>query len=145
MAATLIYGAYLVQKKRTKSIVWKNFGLRASKEGVIVDKEQDKPVCRSCGQSVPAKGGNTSNLYQHLRDHHPTIYAELAPKTSKQSTIRTTKFASIRLKNCTEPMISDCLQEGISQIRYHSYIHMWCLHWERLSCFSATTDLWTSD
>ena len=54
---------------------------------------------------MPAKGGNTSNLYQHLRDHHPsTIYAELAPKTTKQSTssqadlsdmiTRAAKFAS---------------------------------------------------
>ena len=105
MAAELVFGAYLVQKKKTKSVVWKNFGLRASREGVIVDKEQDKPVCRTCGRSVQAKGSNTTNLYQHLREHHPTIYAELAPKvTPKQPTTsqaslaevitRATKFAS---------------------------------------------------
>ena len=83
--AELVCGAYVVKKRNTKSAVWQHFGLRATQEGVIVDKEQDKPVCRACGRSVHAKGSNTTNLFQHLREHHPTIYAEVAPKAPKPS------------------------------------------------------------
>ena len=53
--AELVCGAYVVKKKNTKSAVWQHFGLRATEEGVIVDKEQDKPVCRTCGTSVPSE------------------------------------------------------------------------------------------
>ena len=31
---------------------------------------------------MPAKGGNTSNLLTHLRDHHPDLYAEAIPHCS---------------------------------------------------------------
>ena len=66
---------------------------------------QDKPVCRVCGKwhslasqpyystlapplekygwlarLVLGKASNTTNLFQHFREHHPMIYAELAPK-----------------------------------------------------------------
>ena len=30
-----------------------------------------------------AEGSNTTNLFQHLREHHPHIYADLAPLSSK--------------------------------------------------------------
>ena len=32
---------------------------------------------------VVAKGGNTSNLFSHLREHHPTLFSALTPTTSK--------------------------------------------------------------
>ena len=38
-------------------------------------------------KSVPAKGGNTSNLMAHLKEHHPTLYAEALstqPASSKK-------------------------------------------------------------
>ena len=83
--AKLVCRAYMVKKRNTKIAVWQHFGLRATEEGVIVDKEQDKSVCRTCGTSMQAKGSNTTNLFQHIREHHPTIYAKIAPKASKQS------------------------------------------------------------
>ena len=42
--AELVCGAYVVKKRNTKSAVWQHLGLRATKEGVIVDKEQNKPA-----------------------------------------------------------------------------------------------------
>ena len=39
-------------------------------------KEEQKPVCRFCGKAVLAKGGNTTNLLTHLRDHHPQLHVE---------------------------------------------------------------------
>ena len=80
-----MFGVYLVKKHNTKSNVWQNFGLMASEDGKIVEKEQDKPICRSCGKGVLAKGSNTTNLFQHLRKHHLLIYAELAPSSSSKS------------------------------------------------------------
>ena len=62
---------------------------RTSREGVVVDKEQDKPVCRTCGRSVQAKTSNTTNLFQHLREDHPSVYAEVAPKKPERSVQRT--------------------------------------------------------
>ena len=82
--AELVDGTFVAKKKNTKSVVWQYFGLRSTKEGDIVEKEQDKPVCRICGRSVHAKGSNTTNLFQHLREYHPLVYAEVAPQTCKQ-------------------------------------------------------------
>ena len=47
--------------------------------------EANYPVCRSCGKSLPAKGGNTTNLLTYLRDCHPDLYAEASPKVAKKS------------------------------------------------------------
>ena len=76
--AELILGVYLhvVPKKKTKSSVWQHFGLRATEEGVLVEKELDNPICQSWGKSVQAKASNTtifSNIYN-------TLFAEITPK-----------------------------------------------------------------
>ena len=34
--------------------------------------EDGSPICRSCKKKVVARGGNTSNLY----DHHPQLFSE---------------------------------------------------------------------
>ena len=81
--AESLHGMFLVRKKNTKSSVWHNFGMMATEDGRVIEKEQDKPICRTCGKGVLAKGSNTTNLFQHLREHHPQIYADLAPSSSK--------------------------------------------------------------
>ena len=55
----------------------------AMEDGKVIEKEQDKPICQICGKGVLAKGSNTMNLFQHLREHHPQVYADLAPLSSK--------------------------------------------------------------
>ena len=57
------FGMFLVKKRNTKSAVWQNFGLMATEDGKINEKEQDKPICRSSGKGVLAKGSNTTNLF----------------------------------------------------------------------------------
>ena len=52
------------------SIVWTWFGYGKS------DQEQAKLVCKICRQLVPARTGNTANLFHHLRRHHPSNYTE---------------------------------------------------------------------
>ena len=74
--------------KKTKSSVWQHFGLRATEEGVLVEKERDNLICRSCGKRVQAKASNTTNLFQHLREHHPTLFAEIAPKAHTKQPLK---------------------------------------------------------
>ena len=78
-------GISVVKKRNTTSVVWDYFGLRANPDGSVVRGEANYPVCRSCGKSIPAKGGNTTNLLTHLRDRHHDLYAEASPKVAKKS------------------------------------------------------------
>ena len=73
----------LIKKPSTKSVVWNYFGLQTDEDGRILPEKEDKPVCRACKKAVLAKGGNTTNLLTHLRDHHPELYAEAAPSISR--------------------------------------------------------------
>lgn len=60
----------LEKKGNTTSIVWTWFGYGKN------DQEQAKPVCKICRRLVPARTGNTTNLFNHLRRHHPCNYTE---------------------------------------------------------------------
>ena len=66
----------LVQKKGTKSVVWKYFGLMSGDGGLVVRGEEKRPVCKTCNRCVQCKGGNTMNLFAHLRDGHLDLYKE---------------------------------------------------------------------
>ena len=59
----------LVDKPGYKSAVWKYFGLRCD---VVIDWHE---FCRERKGKVAAHNGNTSNFIAHLRNNHPTIYA----------------------------------------------------------------------
>ena len=75
--------AILVKKPKSSSAVWNYFGLEADLNGVPLPGKEEKPVCKSYKVNVSAKGGNTSNLFTHLRDHHPDLYAEAVPTSSR--------------------------------------------------------------
>ena len=68
----------LVKKPHTTSSVWAHFGLKGDEKGLPIPDEIEKLVCRHCKKVVLAKLSNTSNLFSHLEDHHPEIYAELS-------------------------------------------------------------------
>ena len=74
----------LVSKPRAMSVAWRYFGLIADDHGVPVP-EENKPVCRTCERAVSAKGGNTTNLLSHLKEHHPTLYTEAMTLMAEQS------------------------------------------------------------
>ena len=59
----------IVPKENTSSPIWTYFGLKSDDEGKPISN--DKVICRVCCGSVTAKGGNTSNLFSHLKGHHP--------------------------------------------------------------------------
>ena len=80
----------LVKKPHTTSSVWAHFGLKGDEKGLPISDQIEKLVCRHCKKVVLAKRSNTSNLFSHLEDHHPEIYAELSRSKSvkrKQSTL----------------------------------------------------------
>ena len=60
---------------RLKSSVWEHFGYTKNDQGIV--QEDGYPICKACRKKVAAKGSNTSNLLQHLRDHHPAIHAQV--------------------------------------------------------------------
>lgn len=68
----------LTHKRNTKSIVWEYFGLECSEDGSM--KDRDMAVCNICLKRISAKGGNTSNLFQHVGVHHPEEYAIIRDK-----------------------------------------------------------------
>ena len=52
----------------------------ATDDGNEVEKVQDRLICLKCGKQVLVKASNTTNLFKHLREHHPLIYAEVVAK-----------------------------------------------------------------
>ena len=45
----------------------------------------NKPTCKLCHVDVAVKGGNTTNLFSHLKHKHPKEYSELKLKDPKQA------------------------------------------------------------
>ncbi|TRY57992.1 hypothetical protein DNTS_027343, partial [Danionella cerebrum] len=60
----------LVKKKGGSSIIWNWFGFKIS------DVNQQTVLCRLCRRIVAAKGGNTSNLFNHLKTVHLREYED---------------------------------------------------------------------
>ncbi|XP_069476344.1 E3 SUMO-protein ligase ZBED1-like [Ambystoma mexicanum] len=67
--------------KRRTSAVWNYFGY-AKIRGEI--KEDGFPICRACAKKISAKGGNTSNMFTHLREHHPALFLETQPSIKRK-------------------------------------------------------------
>ena len=61
------------------------------------EKPDDTPECRICMWSVKNKGGNTSNLMQHLKRMHPTQYATMTPPGRKAAVSRPTNGSNAAL------------------------------------------------
>ena len=64
----------LVKKANSSSVIWTYFGFVSDKNGFSIDS--GKPRCRVCSKEISCKNGNTSNLFKHLKDRHPSLYAK---------------------------------------------------------------------
>ena len=60
----------IFERPGAKAPVWKFFGIRNQ-------IENNSAVCRICGQDVPTKGGTTSCMISHLKNHHPPQYEDI--------------------------------------------------------------------
>ena len=67
-------GLVLVKKANSSSVIWTYFGFTADRNGFPIDN--GRPICRTCEKAVSCKFGNTSNLFKHLKDHHPALYGK---------------------------------------------------------------------
>ena len=95
----------LVDKPGSKLAVWKFFGIKCD--------EEERPIidghafCRQCKAKVAARSGNTSNLIVHLRNNHPTIYADFVKqKAEKEKAKPDQSKKSATQKSITEALIS---------------------------------------
>ena len=91
-------------------MVWDYFGLKTNDNGSIIVSEEQRPVCRTCYKSISVKGGNTTNLMAHLKEHHPELYVEaLESQKSKEgsSAKKITKPAETGTK---QPTIVDLVE-----------------------------------
>uniref|UniRef100_A0AAR2K0Y7 BED-type domain-containing protein n=1 Tax=Pygocentrus nattereri TaxID=42514 RepID=A0AAR2K0Y7_PYGNA len=68
--------------QRVKSVVWEYFGYLKDANGTVVC--DGFPICKICQLNVAAKGGNTTNLFKHLQDHHKAVYEEIRPGFSDE-------------------------------------------------------------
>ena len=91
----------LVKKKNTKSVVWNYFGIKADENGVQIPGEDTRPICRTCHKAVLSKGGNTANLFVHLRDGNPALYKEAMKTQAKPSVQATFQKAFLTAGNST--------------------------------------------
>ncbi len=62
----------------SQSPIWQFFGFKPDAKGEPEDITQ--AICKICTKVVPVRESQTTNLFVHLRTHHPAEAAKLAPK-----------------------------------------------------------------
>ena len=80
--ATAVSQGSILAKPKTRSPVWEHFGLEANEKGWPA--KSDKAVCWLCKKLIVTKGGNTSNLQAHLKNHHPLVFSGLQSSYTDQ-------------------------------------------------------------
>nr|XP_055051518.1 E3 SUMO-protein ligase ZBED1 [Misgurnus anguillicaudatus] len=75
----------LVNKKNVTSPIWQFFGFKPDEKGEPKDITQ--AICKVCMNVVSVKESQTTNLFVHLRTHHPAEAAKLAPKEAAAVTV----------------------------------------------------------
>ncbi|GFW43200.1 zinc finger BED domain-containing protein 1 [Trichonephila clavipes] len=92
----------LLPKKKSKSRAWEHFGLPANESGQIVS--EDIAVCKLCGSQFQQKSGSTSNLFGHLRLHHPLQFSEVSNKSKVvTATVQYSPFCAAVDESIDEP------------------------------------------
>lgn len=51
--------------------------MKGDESGKPIKDDIDKPICKLCKKPVSAKRSNTTNLFQHLQEHHLDTYSEI--------------------------------------------------------------------
>ncbi len=113
-----VHGIKVAKKRNTKSKAWIYFGLRVTDDGEVIEEHQQQPICRKCGTVVRAKEGNTSNLFQHLRDHHPELLTNIVSGSSSSTMTQRTIKESIA-RSTKLPHNSPQAKEITCAITYH--------------------------
>ena len=77
-----IFEEEIVTPSNRTAAVWKHFGFRKDSHGKLM--KSDRAVCKICHKSV-SHGGGTTNLRNHLKAVHSTVYYELFPTPSSST------------------------------------------------------------
>ena len=94
----------LILKRKSMSVVWNYLGFKK------LDSAQRQVLCRACCAPVATSRGNTTNLFQHLKKYHKSMYdsckakmpstsAPDKPSTSRQGSL-TEMFESVTPYEC---------------------------------------------
>ena len=95
------------------------FGLKT--DGHVI-KDANTPVCRigSCRMKVKTKHSSTSNLYSHLKKHHPREYEAVRPPKAKKKSSPASKTIEEAFKQSTKlPRSSKEHKEITKAITYY--------------------------
>ena len=113
----------LVTKVNVKAAVWRYFGMETDEHGVV--KDVDLPVCKidGCLTRVKTKHSNTSNLYSHLKKHHPTEYEAVRPKSKGKVKPKGTIEEAFKLSTKLSPNS----QEHKKLTRAITYYILYCI------------------
>ena len=109
----------LAAKPNAKAGVWRFFGLKT--DGHVI-KDANTPVCRigSCRMKVKTKHSSTSNLYSHLKKHHPREYEAVRPPKAKKKSSPASKTIEEAFKQSTKlPRSSKEHKEITKAITYY--------------------------
>ena len=74
----------VVKNVKAKSAIWEGFGLKKRKHDGRL--EPDVAVCKKCKAQVKCAGGGTSNLYSHVKRHHPASSSSRPASASSSGT-----------------------------------------------------------
>ncbi|MBN3300633.1 ZBED1 protein, partial [Amia calva] len=96
-------------KKKLKSAVWEYFGYPKNERGVVL--EDGYPVCKKCGRRVAANGGNTSNIFSHIREHHPSVQIKVRSVYKLRPYYFSTSAKT--LPDPAQPTVTQSLAKGI--------------------------------
>ena len=113
MVASSSSGPRIIPKENTVSLVWTYFGLEPDTKGKLISK--DIAICRVCNSKSTTKGGSTSNLFSHLKNHHPMEYAnlkEISVASSKPS------MSSHQPSSSSQPTIMTIMEKVKPYNRY---------------------------
>ena len=99
----------IIPKQNTTSPIWTFFGLEADEDGKPVSTETMR--CRTCYASVPAKGGNTSNSFSHLKNHHPKKYKEVMDAVAAANAAKQISSSSSS-KSSTQPTLENLIEKS---------------------------------
>lgn len=94
----------LLPKRGGTSMIWLHFGFKTS------DTEQKTAVCKLCDKTIPAPGGNTTNLFYHLKKVHGMEYRRTPKIRAKPSS--GTAGASCEKKTYSQPQIKQSFANG---------------------------------
>ena len=92
-----MFGVYLVKKSNTKRKVWKNFGIMATEDRRIIDREKYKPICRTCESGFQEKGATPQTYFSTCASTTLSYiilnwHLQANPRVSKQSHVAATNL-----------------------------------------------------